>query len=250
MMTLEVREAQLANNESDKNTLTGNVVQLVITGTLPIIDVSDKIITRSKIIETTYVNTNSRKNSNNTIVDTVYKDAKGVDRFIFLTSFTSGISDMYMRAYYDRKYSDIILIPELEYISQTILTNKYKLYGYRVGGGEDRNEVQSDPILPVTRTFKLPETNEDINNNYYSCKIHGLNNGSHNGAWITIASDYSVNDKKYTPVGLLSLGSMTDVFVKSVDIPAYTLFQAGHDRYLIKYFGNRQPGSIYIPISF
>ena len=256
---LETRILQLAVSENDKTTLTGNNLIINIKGTIPLMSISDTLINRRKVIDTTYNGTvngtktaTSRKDSNNTIVDINYKENNvSVDRFIFLTSFTSAITNNYMRAYYDKKFSDIILIPELEYIDQNIKGQTYQVLGYRVGGGTKMNNTYSDAIMPVEDTFKLPTTKEDINNKHIVATMHGLASNGDNGVWETISNtNISTNDKKNQLAGLLSLGTPSDVFNTPSSVPTYVLTQVDDNRYEIKYVGITTPTNIYIPIMF
>lgn len=249
----QTRKVQLAASEKAKQTLTGNNLVITIKETLPIMSVSDTLISRREVKSSEYTPLiSSRKDANNTIVDTTYYAEHGTDRFIFLTSFISSVTNNYMRAYYDKVYMDIILIPELEYIDQNLKGNSYDVWGYRIGGGSVMNEEASDAVLPLETVFKLPTVKEDISNKHQVVTMHGLASNGTNNVWKTIVANPEVGvlDKKNQLAGFLNLGKPSDVFSTPAPIPTYTIAQSDRDVYRVKYLGIKSPTNICIPIMF
>jgi len=249
----QTRKVELAVSESKKQTLTGNNLVITIKETLPLMSISDTLISRREVKTSTYSPlVLSRKDANNTIVDTNYYKKNKDYRFIFLTSFTSSVTNNYMRAYYDKVYMDIILIPELEYIDQNLKGNSYDVWGYRVGGGSIMNEEASDAVLPLETIFKLPTVKEDISNKHQVVTMHGLASNGSNNVWKTIVDspEVGVLDKKNQLAGLLNLGTPKDVFTTPSPIPTYTITQSDRETYRVKYLGIKTPTNICIPIMF
>ena len=254
--SFEIRYVQLAKDKDNKDTLTNNNLIIEIKDTLPLVTIDDDLISNNTAVSTTYDSTMDNDSIKNYPVDVEYKqthtdaDGNGVDRFIYITKVTSAISKNIIRLFYDRKYNDIIVVPALDWISQTIIGQTYNILANRIGGGDGRNEVASDLILPVNDKYLLPETNENISNDHYFVKMHGVSTPKSGTFYVIVDADHRVRDEKLLPTGMLSLGSMSDLFVTEELLPTFTIYQITSNRFASKYVGNVIPDNIYLPITF
>ena len=244
------RLVELAVSKDDK-TPTGNQLVITVSNTLPIVILDDALVTNNKTVETEYISDVDSDSNENYLIDTAYEAETGNERFIYVTRVNSAISNNYARVYYDRKWQDILVLPNMVYINQDHAGNLYSVIASRIGGGQrNKNEVGSDFILNKDAVFALPETKEDINNKHYFLKMHGIATVPSSSFYIHLDADHGVRDKRLVPTGFLSLGSMSDVFVDEEVIPTFTVYQIAADRYVSKYLGNVIPENIYIPLTF
>jgi len=246
------RLVELGKDKNDK-TYTGNQLLITISDTLPIVILDDALVDNNKVLETNYNgNSDGEEDDNkNYLIDRAYEDKNSKERFIYVTRVNSGVSNNFVRLYYDRKYNDIIVIPNLEYINQNAKGKLYSIQASRIGGGaHNKNEVASDLVLSRDSVFKLPETKENVDNKHYFMRLHGISTSSLSNFYISVDGDHRVRDKKLAPTGMLSLGSMSDLFVNEEVLPSFTVYQITADRYVSKYLGNVIPDNIYIPLTF
>lgn len=246
--TRESRLADLAIDNNNKDSLTGNKVVIYIDQTIPILDISPDLIINNNKIASEYISTATAYS--NFLVDVEYKNTTGNDRFLILTKAISGVTKNISLFYYDRKYNDIIIVGELAWIPQDITGLMYDLKGKRLGGGKNHGVIPSDLSLPVDDVYKLVDTNEDINNTTYHLTLNGLNTHTSASYYLRVDADTTIRSDRLALSGMVSLGSITDIFTQSISIPTYTVYQISHNRFAVKYTGNRKPNNIYVPLNF
>jgi hypothetical protein len=252
-MFLDSVETRVANLVIDKNddTKTGTNVVVHIMGTLPTLDMSEDMITDQMIMGSAYTSGDIGDEINK-LSDEKYIDEETgtqLDRFLFITGSASSISGNKIRVYYDVKYNDFIVIPELKYILQQHKGCVYETRGYRVGGGGGDQHDVSDLILPTNTRFALPTPEVDVDSKHVFIKNHGLSNIAENDFFITLTDEYRVGDKKLAPLGLLVIDTAT-LFADGIKLPVHAAYQSMLNSYSIKYVGIVTPSKLYIPITF
>lgn len=258
--TIKLRTAVLALSENLKSDTVDPVVVNVtkikvsidIVSTLPMLTMTDALVANSLMAEDHRPSLPATLDIDNTLKDVGYLDETGNERFTFITIASSAITNNKVRLYHDAKYSDIIVIPELNCIDNTINDTLYELRGYRVGGGCNVDDINNDLIVPGDETFKLPLTNSNIANTSKHVKMHGIARDTDGGHYYkTLDNGDMVVNRKLTTVGMVNLGSGDELFVDAgARVPMYTIVQATLDRYALKFLGNIQPKNIYIPLNF
>jgi hypothetical protein len=256
MNTSKLRTANLALSENKKNPAnSGEVTKIKINidiiGTIPMITMTDDLVNHATITEAINPATPLLLDNNNTIVDVGYANEHGVDRFTYITTTHSAITNNQVRMYYDAEFKDIIIIPEISFIDNTIDNTVYQLRGYRVGGGCPVDDISNDLMVPSSETFELPLTNSNISNVSKHMRLHGVARESSNIYYKELTSGDTIVNKKLATVAMIHLGSGDELFVdQNVRIPMYTVQQTTMDRYSLKFLNNIKPTSIYIPLNF
>jgi len=263
--TLKLRTARIALSENLKSDTVDPVdpsitivnvtkihVSITIVSTLPMLTMTDALVANSLMTSHDAPSAPTTLDVDNTLKDVDYLEEFGVERFTFITTTQSVITNNKVRLYHDAKYEDIIVIPELSFIDNKLDNNIYNIRGYRIGGGVAVDEIANDLIVPGEETFKLPLTKSNISNVCKHVKMHGIARDSDNAYYYkTLDNGDMVVNRKLTTVGMISLGTADDLFVETgATIPMYTITQATLDRYALKFLGNIKPTNIYIPLNF
>ena len=263
--TFETRSARIALSENKKTDTTDtsvppvttiNVtkikVNISIVSTLPMLTLTDELVTNSSIASVVTPVDLAALDAKNTLKDVEYFEEHGKERFTYITTTHSQITNNRVRMYHDAKYEDIIIIPELSYIDSDLNHTVYDIRGYRVGGGVEVDDIYNDLIVPGEEYFKLPLTKSNIENTCEHVRLHGVARDSdHTYYYKSLPSGDTIVNKKLTTVGMVKLGSADELFVEpGATIPMYTIMQATLDRYALKFLGNKKPTSIYIPLNF
>jgi len=257
MDTLQSRTARIALSENKKDVaiegeVTKITVNIAIISTLPMLTMTDALVTNSEMASVDVPVDTAALDADNTLKDVEYLEKTGNERFTYITTTHSALTNNRVRLYHDALFEDIIVIPELSYIDNTLDNTVYDIRGYRIGGGTNVDEISNDLIVPTGETFKLPLTKSNIANKCTHVKMHGIARDSANAYYYKhLDNGDMIVNRKLTTVGMIKLGSVDDLFVDAgLRLPMYTIAQVTLDRYALKFLGNIQPTSIYIPLNF
>ena len=248
-----IRTAYLGTDSSNPNTDNNRRVNIHLDNGLPLVAIDDDIISDKKIKEIDY------RGGQVGIITTLYNvlvDKTDADRFIFVTKITSPITQDVSNIYYDAKYKDIIVIPETKYLgtgdADDINANQvFDLKGYVVSGNMNfADDLYTGSINPDVK-MNLPATNNDISSKSIIANIYGISTTmGHRTMYREVTTGLSMGGERMLPVGIIDLGSTTDLFTSAEYIPTYTMYQSSYNMFKVKYLGNKKPNKVYLIMDF
>lgn len=183
----------------------------------------------------------------------------GSDRFVFITSIVSPLTENNAYLYYDKKYKDILITPPLSFFNLGLANMTYEIRGTRLGSGEDLSGFSWNLNVPTSDNsrFFLPETKANVG----GIKVHlmglpGIGTNSNNTRDDSYEEmiDNNVNLKhNIRRLGtLVELGTPANVFNNPDKFPLYLLYQSSLMEYGIKYLSNisRPNNKLYFRLKF
>lgn len=227
-------------------------IEISITNTLPLVITTNDIIDKVTYKTTPKVTTDS---------DLLDSDPDEKNRFIFISKNMSYINSSSVCLYYDTKYKDIIVLPDLSYtkLIKTVFT--HKVFGHRVGSGREVSFKHNyNIVLSVednNNRVLLPETNTNLNTETKMVSFPGMQYpdfGPDCDSFEEMLDD-AINLKRYHRqlTNLISLGEASKVF-KSLDkLPIYIIIQESARTFKYVYLGNVpiDPSTkLYLPLNF
>ncbi|MGE3591437.1 MAG: hypothetical protein AB7G52_02925 [Arcobacter sp.] len=245
--TRNMRLAYLADNAEDKNA-TKKKLQITIHGTLPIIVTDDITLSDITIKEEDTVPYTLLTDLKNFLVDEDFLNETAEDRFIYITTLKSLLTKNKIMFYYDRKYQDIIIIPDTRFYDLLDANGVYEVNGYRIGSGENIKQRHPDQLLTLQEesVVQLPETKNNITTAKSRLvllpdSIKG--NTTRNNNIINKLDDVnSIYYGETQPSMLIELGTVLELFVNNTKLPAYLLHQYSFENFGIKYVNNLSTG--------
>ena len=266
----EHRVGYIGEKESNLIPTNNRMVDIAISGSLPILagDVIDKVtkVGASQIDGVNCFVENVIENDNHNILIEVI-DGKVTDRYKFLGKANSAIySGLFVDLYYDKKYKDIIIIPDLRTFgtgdNATFYNNDRRtIRGYSVGYGVKFNDdVTKSFSFPLNKTDNdgIDEPNRLTKIRSILVSLYGLENNSM--ASITYIEkisgldgyfNHGVSSEKGAPIQLLELELNSVIFNNpETKVNTYNLIQQNHAELRVDYVGKQKISKIVIPISF
>jgi len=257
-MKKNLRKCQIAISEGDKTTLTDKQVDVVVNNVLPLICVEKEFLDRKQYTSLLSPLADDLNAVKNTLVDTIYLAETGKERFTFITRTTSVLSKSIVNVYYDAKYKDILIIPELNLLGNAtdddiVINSKFVLHGHVLGGGtyRDINETFETGTMDINNSvthYEIPTTKANIASNNILLNANGLNpQASKVGTYLETMITPSINfgNNNNIPVSLIDLGKWSDLFMELPTIPLYVLYGSSVNAYSIKYVGRKKPTNDY-----
>jgi len=251
---MNTRYVGIGNNEDEKVS-TGKMVRLEIVATIPILVMTDSVVSSATIRKQDYAPP-ELVDIKNALIDTVYKDEHGVERFIFITATTKAITGRSLRLYYDRAEKDIIIVPDLETLGINANYGKgvYDIPGVlRLGGSGSNSEASLNNTINNSDRVEITPTKENIASSTHTIVGKGIVRS--NAVKMIINRNFL--DEKFeamsndTQIGeLLSLGKIRDLLDGGVELPVYRTFQANHSEYSTLYLGevDTEEDNLYISL--
>lgn len=239
--TLKHRTARLADI-NNANTFLNINVEINIEAALPMFVVHDDLINRTKYLETS---SRTIKKPNITIGDKEYTEKYNQSRFVFLGSAESGQTHDIIFLYYDRLFKDIIVLPDLSYLTVDVMPTTYLVNGYALGYVNTKQLVlQPSDTIPVDESlkFELPEpvTNTEmvltscwLNNSTKSLKYSSLEIAK------VLDDGTQLNTTFVDYYHIVTLDTPNIFFKEDVPIPHYIMYQMGPGKYMLKSQGNK-----------
>lgn len=183
-----------------------------------------------------------------------------INRFIFITRVESYINRDIVDLYYDKKYQDIIIVPDLVYTKHLSPTEDINIFCQRIGGGYNVNDntltgltISSDENCKIT----LPEARKISSASVYMAAIPGLQTPDYTqdaNSYEEMLND-AINLKRYhrQMLSFLCLGTVSQLFGEVHRLPLYLLYQSGVRGFSFKYLNQVKPDAntkLYIPLNF
>lgn len=185
------------------------------------------------------------------------------DRFTFVTKVHSYINGNYVELWYDKKYQDILIVPDTNPIEHMLNGSCARLTCYRIGSGVEMSNVMTQPELTLPANddkdrFLLPIPNENIEATVHLAAVPGLQSAdfTQDANSYEEMLDDAINLKRYhrQMANYICLGTYNDIFKESdKSIPIYVLYQIAPRTFKYKYVGNTKPkdtAKIYVPLNF
>ena len=255
------RVTEVINNDNEKK-LTGMNLIINISGTLPIVTTETKVIDAAT--KETMVSTPATPTSViNFITDSEYKQKHNQERFVFMSRLTSPLSGDEVFIVYDKKYSDIIIIPTLstlDVVNNIIQGNSKRTFGingYRIGSGCDVTDKNPGQLLPTNEqnAYKIPLA-KGYNSTMKTLSVVIANYTQQNSSLgithnkIDNNSVISYNNQQLGTC--INLGKVTDLLTDVTEgLPLYLLFRYSPSSYCIKYIDRLKSGDydllVFIP---
>lgn len=266
----EHRVGYIGEKESNLIPTNNRMVDIAIFGSLPILagDMIDKVtkVGASQIDGVNCFVENVIESDNHNILIEVI-DNKVTDRYKFLGKANSAIySGLFVDLYYDKKYRDIIIIPDLRTFgtgdNATFYNNDRRtIRGYSVGYGVKFNDDVSKSFsfpLNMTDNDGIDEPNKLTKIRSILVSLYGLENNSMASlTYIEKISgldgyfNHGVSSEKGAPIQLLELELNSAVFNNpETKVNTYNLIQQNHAELRVDFVGKQKISKIVIPISF
>jgi len=247
------RLADIYTNEADKALGTGNTgvkVVVNISTVLPLLVFEQSLITTKLVVSTpTAVTTNAA------VLNTLGGQYQsGIDannnpvyaeRYVYITTANSVVTDTTVRLYYDYKYLDIIVVPETDYVNNGIDAGiSYELNGYSVGS--TTNNINTTNFVdtmsnPDVNIGVLPVPNSNIAISTDIIKLPGMSFGVNRddaNTRITVAPDNQIARKGNMFATIINLGLVNNLLVTPTSqLPLHNIYQVASTKYSTRYLG-------------
>lgn len=220
----------------------GRKVEIYLEGALPIMLIDDKLVNKMS-----YINYSGKGNEpiTQTLHDPEYLKENGKERFIYIGLTESPQTKDGTRFYYDRLYKDIILIPNIDYINNSVKPTTYFLNGYLIGClGNDKDVQSVTDTLPITEElhFSLPEPQAvrpiRTDSLWLNSSTKSLGYRSLEIAKV-LDDGTQLNTTFIDYYHVLTLGTAQEIFGSETSIPHYLMYQSSPGKYGLKSQGNK-----------
>jgi len=261
--TLENRICKLTLNEGvGKTTVTDKTITIGLGASLPILLIDQAMLASKTVASLTDAAAISLDNIVNGLSDPVYLTNNGVERFTYIGTGSSSVSLSKIRVYYDAKYKDIFIIPDIVWLGDNTPTDptnghSFTITGYHVGTGMSMKRQRSNHDIPLDTdfTYDLPLTNSNLPITVDEVRLHGLTPKSDLDMTVGYAIDPNtrVYSSKSHISSIINLGTVGSLFTSVGMIPAYQVYQRSVNDYTMKYLGTKElPATsiLYIPLDF
>lgn len=247
-----LRIVDVIDNDLDKN-LTGMSLHIKVSGTLPIITTESKVI-NNVTKESIPATIDTPETVINFIADIKYKQEKGEERFIFMSRLSSTLTGDEIFIVYDKKYSDILIIPTLStlnVVNDIIASGSkrtFSINGYRLGSGCDLVSKNPGAILSTDENIVAKiKTAKSYNKTMKSTSVIISNLTPLNNAQGTTHSKIDgqqiITYNNQQLATCINLGKITDLLEDvSVGIPLYLLYRYSPASYGISYIDHLKSG--------
>lgn len=235
---------------------TGRVIIARIISTLPIMIGKDDFIPENTIKEAK--DTVQQGDGNKLVDEEWFKANKNKDRMVFMGAAKSPFTSSRAYFYYDNKYQDIIILPNIDMIALAGNNIVFPIDGFRLGSGVGMRTTSIVNTISMDEAdrVKLPEGKGNIstiNTRFVSLPLGG-NNKSVDSAKITtyIQDQYSFEESDSSLFTLVELGTKADVFNNPTNLPVYLFYQTSLVEYGIRYLGFKDTGTnkLYVKLAF
>lgn len=270
MDTRTNRMVWLARNIDDGNgnfskESTGVCVNIQISATLPVFTFKDDIITRTKKHEIVTPVDSRLDLVTNLPYDIDYEADPvnaGKARFMYITEFDSGVTKVKNIMLYDRKYKDILVVPDLDFLDNSddiiLQDTTFVISAFRIGSSAiGLNSASIDSFLsPDKNLIALPEPIENAGNKVTVNLINGIANDTKNkSTWVfeKYASGEGITRGDMIPASFINLGTVEELFGDAGTIVPFSIaYQITPETFNISYIGNKSPKQrdLYIMLKF
>lgn len=259
MDTIHKRTAYIAVSETD-HTTHNRKVTIMLQGTTPNVILFHSDTEKDNVDYTRKVTTTVADPDNNF---NVLYDPEDTDRYKFIATVASPITANLASFYYDNKFKDIFVIPNLLSVGTDSKVELYKdrtieIDGYKALGQGNNSYYTKDLSLPVI-------TNEDDPNNIklsdipnrvdttesYLVNISGLYpNSNIHMVYRTYPNNDQLGDSNRVPIIFVDLGTVNSLFGKDVKLPTFNILDKGLSNSVLDYLGIINTDRFIVPLSF
>lgn len=199
------------------------------------------------------------------LVDDEYQQANGKERWIYTGCATSPLTNNIVMFYYDRKYKDVLILPNLEYLKLGLPTMRHDISASRLGSGAilPTRYINQDVPNAFMHKYELAETKTNLS---FKCKLTSLpgmatvSNNNHDDGFEELLQDgigkfnNSINVRHNTRrlASLIELGAAGSLFNNPGSIPVYMLYQHSSMEFGLQYISNISTGNskLYVRLKF
>lgn len=239
------------NNQSD-----GRVIIARLIGTLPIMIANDSFIQECKVTE---AEDKTQEGPNNKLVDKAWSnDNNQANRLSLMGIAKSAMTNSRAYFYYDKKYQDIIILPNIDTISLAGNNIVFPLDGFRLGSGVGMKTTSLINTISMDESdrVKLPTGKANVPNMkclYVTMPTGGTNRSVDSGMiTIHVTNQYSCQESEGSLFTLVELGTKTELFDNPSSLPLYLFHQTSLIEHGIRYLGFKDPGNqkLYVKLAF
>lgn len=217
---------------------------------IPIVITKDNYINELTVKEAT---SNVTLNDEHQLTDDDFQN-----RFIMTGSVKSTITHNVVIFYYDKKYKDILILPNVEFLHLGLVSDVYEVRASRLGsgGGMPNQLLGNSASMDKIETYELPETKSGIKFKSRLVTIPGSSVSSNinkdNGFEEAVSNTVTIYHRSRRVSELVELGTAKELFTKVDRLPLYLMYQYSLQEYGIKYISNVDPGNnkLYIRLIF
>ena len=213
-----------------------------------------------KLVDGDVISVRNKQDEGCELIDPVYQDANGKPRYVFLGKVRAEITKNIATFFYDNKYNDIFVIPNLEGYKYILPSDTVVIYGRAVGYLQKFQDTRVMNTISVTdsSSIALPEINKVLNSiKIKTVAIPGVEPGPVTGEtmfekFVGPNKEYNIDVMDMAPINLIELGTAQEVFGKDVDLPLYVLHQTEFKGYGIKSINvtSSQGSKLYLVLRF
>jgi len=266
-MTLHNRTAEVAYDGTDL-TPRGMKVNIDLKLTLPLISMSQSMgvgtstddknvvddIYYNRAIERVDQGTPTLADFKGYLIDTVYKNKTGEDRYLGVAIVSAIGAHSVGYIFYDKKYQDLILIPELRSFGDTETSKEFmkgytlNIEGYKIGLNGSRF-LETFVAAPSPQKLALPEVTTQIHTVVHKMLTYNTRDGGtqlFDNYGVTLNQGY-LESKAAPMMDFVSLGSAATVFGDN-PVPTYRMINTSMRNSGLAYVGMQKPDDILIPL--
>ena len=220
----------------------------------------DKELDKLKLDDGEVITVENKENEGCELIDPVYQEANRKARYVFLGKVRAEITMNVATFFYDNKYNDIIIIPNLEGYKYILPSDTVVINGRAVGYTQELQDARVMNNISVTdkNSKTLPEIDKVLNSiKIKTIGMPGIEPGPVTGEsmfekFIGNNKQYNVNLNDMAPINLIELGTAQEVFGNDVDLPLYLLHQTEFKGYGIKSINitSSQGSKLYLVLRF
>ena len=243
---IETRTSRIVSiaTRDDAGVLTPTTTQVLVNIKvgLPLIAFDERHLNSRVIAANT--NTPSPLSENVVLTDVSYFLENGTERFVFISSALNPTTRNVATVHYDRRYNDIIVLPELNHLV-SLPTLQEGLYipveGYAIVAGKLRSDdVVGRYALTGNSTTNMPEPKGDITTTTITARINNPRGTPENKSTTAINVSPEVSLRTHTsPLSTyIALGVPGDFLVDPTEkLPLHVLQQYSINTTAVKYVG-------------
>lgn len=221
-------------------------VQLDVHNTLPLIISKDDRLLREHVM----------REVDGVVNDVEITDTDMAGRFIKMGGMCSALTQNIALMYYDKKYKDILILPDLSYLTIATIQIPFNLTGYRLGSFTPVRDGDISTMLGKKETtrFDLPEGKNVGKFKSYLLSLTGSgtnNNMACDRFEELINNVWNVNHFSRRPSVLVELGTPQQLFASNDPLHLYLLGQLNVIDFSLFYAGYMNyTGKLYLHFKF
>ena len=249
--TIDFRTAWIGVSEINKTFVNKRKIEMTIDSTIPMVLINPALLVDNLI--------NSKTTAIPALVSNTLVDELDPLRFTYITTTQSIITNNIVRLYHDKKFNDILVVPNLDNFGTGAVNDpnagmRYEIKCRRIAGGDVlANEVYTGSIS-TNNTFVIPQPVAAVPSTHSAVKLNTIspNYGNRNGFYNigTTTANFNLSDARQLPTGILDLGTTTSIFGSNVPLPLYQVYMSDIENYKLKNINVHAVPHFYIILDF